>query len=426
MTLCEEDCALIEYDFIMEKAKCSCPIKISVTNFDEIKFDKNKLYKNFLDVKNIGNIHVIKCYRDVFRRKNLIKNYGFFIFIFLFLIFFITLILFYSKYYFLLKNEIKKIQKAKTFKYKLTHNKKGKKEKDINKENINLKIKKYSKKLFSTKKIITKGKVNNNKFLKNDSANNLKVTKKKSHLNTINNKIKKKYEDIIKFNENEINSLEYSIALKMDKRNFFQYYFSLLKINHLLIFSFYCKMKDYNSQILKIFLFFFLFSLHFTINALFFSDETMHTIYVDEGKFNFLYQIPQIIYSSLISSGISTIIKYLSLSEDSILEFKSNEEMEKFNTLMKKLIRNLKIKFFLFFVLSFILLLLFGFYISCFCGVYINTQIHLIKDTLISFGLSFVDPFVIYLLPGMLRIPALSMKNGECLYKFSQIVQNIL
>ena len=252
------------------------------------------------------------------------------------------------------------------------------------------------------------------------------MNEKKAHLNTINNKIKKKYEDIIKFNENEINSLEYSIALEMDKRNFFQYYFSLLKLNHLLIFSFYCKMKDYNSQILKIFLFFFLFSLHFTINALFFSDETMHTIYVEEGKFNFLYQIPQIIYSSLISSGISTIIKYLSLSEDSILEFKNNEEMEKFSALMKKLIKNLKIKFFLFFVLSFILLFLFGFYISCFCGVYINTQIHLIKDTLISFGLSFVDPFVIYLLPGMLRIPALSMKNGECLYKFSQIVQNIL
>ena len=46
------------------------------------------------------------------------------------------------------------------------------------------------------------------------------MSEKKSHLNTINNKIKKKYEDIIKFNENEINSLDYSIALEMDKRNF--------------------------------------------------------------------------------------------------------------------------------------------------------------------------------------------------------------
>ena len=64
--------------------------------------------------------------------------------------------------------------------------------------------------------------------------------------------------------------------------------------------------------------------------------------------------------------------------------------------------------------------------ISCFCDVYVNTQIHLIKDTLISFGLSFVDSVVIYLLPGMFRIPVLSMKNNECLYKFSQLIQDIL
>ena len=90
-------------------------------------------------------------------------------------------------------------------------------------------------------------------------------------------------------------------------------------------------MKDYNSQILKSFLFFLLFYLHFTINALIFLDEKMHIIYVDKGHFNFVYQIPQIIYSSLISSGISAIIKYLSLSEDSIFEFKIKEEIKNLN-----------------------------------------------------------------------------------------------
>ena len=429
MTLCEEDCDLIEYDYILEKARCSCSIKINVTSFDEIKFDKNKLFKNFVDVKNIGNIDVIKCYREVFRRKNLIKNYGFFIFIFLFLMYFITLILFYTKFYFLLKNEIKKILKAKAKNYKLEHSKKRKKSKEMDKQNKNLKlkIKRNNKNLFSSKKIKTKDKINHNEFLdNNNSENNLKITKKKTYLTTKISKIDKEYKDITKMNDNEINSLEYLQAIEMDNRNYFQYYFSLLKLNHLLIFSFNCKMKDYNSQILKIFLFFLLFSLHFTINALFFSDETMHIIYVDKGHFNFLYQIPQIIYSSLISSGVSAIIKYLSLSEDSILEFKNREEIKNLNVLKRKLIKILKIKFLLFFVLSFILLLLFGFYVSCFCGVYVNTQIHLIKDTLMSFGLSFVDPFVIYLLPGMFRIPALSMKNNECLYKFSQLVQNIL
>ena len=59
-----------------------------------------------------------------------------------------------------------------------------------------------------------------------------------------------------------------------------------------------------------------------------------------------------------------------------------------------------------------------------FCAIYINTQIHLIKDTLISFGLSLCYPFGIYLIPGIFRIPALSNKK-KCLYDFSRILQII-
>ena len=46
-----------------------------------------------------------------------------------------------------------------------------------------------------------------------------------------------------------------------------------------------------------------------------------------------------------------------------------------------------------------------------FCAIYKNTQLHLIKDTLISFGLSFIYPFGINLLPGLFRIPSLSEKK---------------
>ena len=60
-----------------------------------------------------------------------------------------------------------------------------------------------------------------------------------------------------------------------------------------------------------------------------------------------------------------------------------------------------------------------------FCAIYKNTQIHLLTDTLISFGLSFIYPFGIYLLPGMFRIPALSnhKNNRKCLYNFSKYLQ---
>ena len=82
-------------------------------------------------------------------------------------------------------------------------------------------------------------------------------------------------------------------------------------------------------------------------------------------------------------------------------------------------------KLILFYLISYIALLLFWYYIGCFCAIYKNTQLHLIKDTLISFGLSFIYPFFIYLLPGIFRIPSLKNKKNkkECLFKFSKILQ---
>ena len=46
-----------------------------------------------------------------------------------------------------------------------------------------------------------------------------------------------KYEKILEYNDNEINSLEYKKALIYDQRTYFQYYLSLLKVGHLLFFQ---------------------------------------------------------------------------------------------------------------------------------------------------------------------------------------------
>ena len=91
----------------------------------------------------------------------------------------------------------------------------------------------------------------------------------------------------------------------------------------------------------------------------------------------------------------------------------------------KKLINKLKVKCILYFIISFIVLLFMGYYISIFCSVYKNTQVHLLKDTIMSFCLSLLYPLLIYLLPGLFRIPSLlNHKNKrKSLYKFSKILQ---
>ena len=235
-------------------------------------------------------------------------------------------------------------------------------------------------------------------------------------------------QNILGYNDRELNLLEYKEALIRDKRTYCQYYISLLKISHLLIFSFYINNKDYNSQIIKIFLFFFFFAVHFTINALFFNDDTMHKIYKEEGKFNFIYQIPIIFYSSLISGVINAIIKYFALTESLILEIKKQTIIKNFEIKRKDIINRIKIRIALFFIITFFLLLLCMYYISCFCYVYSNTQLHLIKDSIMSFVLSLIYPFGLLLIPGIFRLSALSSKdrNQECLYKFSNLIEMIL
>ena len=151
----------------------------------------------------------------------------------------------------------------------------------------------------------------------------------------------------------------------------------------------------------------------------------MHKIYENKGAFNFIYQIPQILYSSLISAVLGLLMNMLALSNDAIIEFKKNKSKEYIERKENDLKFKLKIKFILFFIFGFIFLLFFWYYLSMFCAVYRNTQVHLIKDTLISFCLSLIYPFGICLIPGLFRIPALAnpRKKRRYLYKVSKLLQ---
>ena len=191
---------------------------------------------------------------------------------------------------------------------------------------------------------------------------------------------------------------------------------------------------DYNLRTIKICLFFLTLALNLTVNALFFNDSTMHKIYTDNGSYNFLYQLPQMLYSLIISIVIKTILSLLSLTEKSILALKegkkNNDENcinQSINNKYESFIRCIKIKLIIFFALDFIFLLAFWYYLSCFCALYKNTQIHLIKDTLSSFALSLLYPFFLNFIPGFFRISSLKKKdkNGEYMYNTSKILQLI-
>ncbi len=106
----------------------------------------------------------------------------------------------------------------------------------------------------------------------------------------------------------------------------------------------------------------------------------MHNIYINKGSFDIEYKLPKIIYSSLISMVLNKILKILSLTNDSIIDFKQVKIQKHIIKKGNELKNKLKIKFVLFFILSFAFLLFFLYYIFLFDAIYINTQYHLLKD----------------------------------------------
>ena len=107
-----------------------------------------------------------------------------------------------------------------------------------------------------------------------------------------------------------------------------------------------------------------------------------------------------------------------------IIFLKNNDNNETLNNYSKNR-KCLITKFMMFYMIDFLFLFMFWYYLGCFCAVFKNTQIYLIKDSLFSFFLSFIYPVILNLLPGIFRIPALRIKNKKCLYLTSKIIQLI-
>ena len=223
----------------------------------------------------------------------------------------------------------------------------------------------------------------------------------------------------------EYNWLPYHQAIQLDKRECCGYYCSLIQSKQIIMFTF-CSFNDYNSGVVKKFIFFLSFALHYTVNALYFDDSNMHQIYQDSGVYNFVYQCPYITYSAIISTFILRLmLHFLVLTDKDILEIKLQESRTKAYLLKEQKLKYIKIKFIIFFVLNFILLILFWYYLTSFNAIYANTQVYLIINTFISFGFSLFYPVIINIIPTVLRICSIhsSNQNHECLYKFSQILQ---
>ena len=297
----------------------------------------------------------MKCIKAALKPKSLINNYGFYIADSVIILYFISLFIFLKISYVKIKNEVNNIISNLNIKT----NPIKKRKTIITRAMLNIRKKKKNINIFNYPNNdlvhLTDVKIekieNNREQLNKVEPDSIDKVNPKQNIIIINEKNirqdnKQKNDDIIiKKEDLELNSLNYEEAILLDHRNYCQYYFSLLKYNHPILFSF-GPYNDYNSRIIKIFLFFYFLFFDLAINALFFTDDTMHKIYQDKDKFNIFYQIPQILYSTIISKIINSLIRNFALTQDDILALKQEKEIKKELELKhKNFLRRLKIKF---------------------------------------------------------------------------------
>ena len=139
----------------------------------------------------------------------------------------------------------------------------------------------------------------------------------------------------------ELNNLNYEEAIISDKRKFLEIYHSLLNRKQFILFIFFNR-NDYNILYIKVAGFIFMACTHMALNVFLFEDETMHKIFLDNGKYDFIQHFSQIIYSSLISKLIELLIYFLILIDKNFYEIKNisaNQEDR------KKIIKTIKINY---------------------------------------------------------------------------------
>ena len=408
--LCPFNCNYYKYDSDNKEVICQCKIQNGINSFSEN--NKDDLMYNLISNKSFLNLKVMKCFKLLFTKEGFLTNFGNIIIFLIISFYIVSTIYFFLKEYYKILEQIEEIIMAK----KLENDSKINSKKDRDKEFIE-----NSTSLSSSKKIFNK----NNPIYKLGTEN--KVSFDINSKDILNNKIKNRtdkleLEKYKPYNDYELNIISFDEALEIDKRTFLQFYFSLIKLKHVLIFTFNNK-KDYNPYIIKISLFFFMLAFLIFTNTLFFNDSTMHEMYINK-KYSLSYFFPQIIYAIIFYSIINDIIKLYSLSQKDILEIKHVQNKSNLNAKVVNVVKCLYTKFICFFIFSFIFLFLFWIYLSSFCAVYKKLQIYLFLNALISFLLLLIFPFITCLFPCFFRIPSLR-SSEKILYRISQIIQLI-
>ena len=408
--ICGKEGCNMTFDFDTFIASCDCSSSIS--------------NKGFTKEVSKYNFSAIKCYKKVFKAKILKKNIGSFCIIgcfFFQLVNFIVYIILKKRIFDWImgiknKTQVCEFKNSKTAKDTIS-----KKEKVA----VDNYVKQNSKVLLNQEqpslvKIYKNEPSNDNSKTINSTINQQGVKKSPSILFFKGQPYIKKFLDAKGYDDITIDNMNYESAIENDKRTFCYIYLLRLKFFHLV---YQCIITEQRRiQCIKISELLLGLTTDFTLNAFFYFDPYIHNSYLH--NYDFVYDLPKSVYSSLMSIGIRILLHFLIIKI--VIEKEDNVNLSKkviIRKNRKRLIDKIQIFNWIYFGLIFAISLLCWYYVAAFCGVFENSKIYWLYGSLISFLITFLIPFFTALICTALRRIALSKKN-KCIFCFAKLIEN--
>ena len=183
------------------------------------------------------------------------------------------------------------------------------------------------------------------------------------------------------FNNDEINDLPYTQAIKVDKRSIFQIFYSII-IQKLELINLFCGKEKFKIILVNEYILSLLFN--FFINALLYSDEIVSKKYHNNGELDIIVTLFLSLLSNIVTSIILYYVKYSKGIEERyglIMEIKIKKYYLKNIHIFFKY---LKLKFICFFFSEVIIISCCYYYIVIFCIVYSKSKGSLMVNYLTS------------------------------------------
>ena len=442
VSLCEDDCTLIEINFTSFESVCNCSIQeeCDVENVNETTVNNEKnVFENVLPKTNL---YLVKCYKTYYHFRNLKKNISFWFFLGCFLL---ELILFF--YYIIdgmryieakvnefivkkerkIKNDFKhalnelknlyinnppkkEIQFSETNLMEDNENAQSKNSKHKNKNSKKKKLQKNSNKIYvySNNSFKTSNKLNSSYEHKKTNTNDIILDKDEKPYENENDNKKQIYDFIIK--NDDLVSCPYSVAIKEDKRNFCTSFCDNFKDNQSLLKAI-IKQSIYELICVKLSGYIFSLCLDFFLNAVFFTDDVVDEKYQNQNL-SLLTDFLKSFYSCL----VGLLICKISLNFADNFQFfelleKEYSYSKKYLLIIDLYFKKINRKIIYFFCSIMLFTLFFLYYCTIFCYVYNGSQLEWFKGGWYSFLISFITTFVLCLINSIIRYYALKKKS---------------